>query len=597
MIRKIKTILILLFCMAFVLSYISGCASPASVNLIQKKSKSQTDTGEEVTSQRLDEIKNKLISPPVVLSHRSGEIIYGSGDRELIFIKGYADKGNTIEVYVNGVLAQSNVVVDTNGNFETSNGVEINEGKNIIKLIAVKPSGAKSLPTEFTIYLNIPQKVEYKIYENNENLKEIGSTYYSVEDNPGVYIKGKHMPMSSIFIKVNDNLVGEIESDDNGIFELSDIILKTGDNEIAVWAKTMDGFTSAPVSTNVKVVSNLDVPYPSTLTGYSKGNANYLNWTKSADTDFDSYKLVRVEDPCTNPEYPENDVIATFSNIGSTSYVDKNIISGRSYYYTLWTLDKGGRAISSNVIAIPKPVYSIQIKPLPATGDSTISRREWYYQPFEITNTGNVTVNIQPFMVWIKLDPSFDEEKEISPIWEVHLWNPENGQYYYSEEDIYETYVADWAKTDGYTVTEEKTEYREEYGKEDGDGFISERIDTVIKTTELTEKRSVNLKRVMKTTVKTTVTITDLTTGDKEKTTTTDSTTKLVEPEKVGSPIEGIKPGEKIIIEVKIQNIAAENGEKIIAHFHFAPVDCDGHFYTDEIVSTGDVIAIGRSRF
>ncbi|MDD3628653.1 MAG: hypothetical protein PHN81_02590, partial [Actinomycetota bacterium] len=90
---------------------------------------------------------------------------------------------------------------------------------------------------------------------------------------------------------------------------------------------------------------------------------------------------------------------------------------------------------------------------------------------------------------------------------------------------------------------------------------------------------------------------TDLTTGKKTKTTTTDSTTRLVEPEKVGSPIEGLRPGEKIIIEVKIQNIAAENGEKIIAHFHFAPVDCDGHFYTDEIVSTGDVIAIGRSRF
>ena len=595
MIGKIKTILILLFCMAVVLSCVSGCASPASVNLIQKGGKSQTgDTDEDVTSQKLDEIKNKLISPPVVLSHRSGEIIYGSGDRELIFIKGYADKGNTIEVYVNGVLAQSNVAVDKNGNFETLNGVEINEGENIIKLIAVKPSGAKSLPTEFTIYLNIPPKVEYKIYDNSENLKEIGSTYYAIEDNPGVYIRGKHLPASSVYIKVNDNLVGEIESDDNGIFELADIILKTGDNEIAVWAKTTDGFTSAPVFTNVKVLSNLDVPYPSTLTGYNKGNANHLSWTTSVDTDFDSYKLVRVEDPCTNPEYPENDVIATFSNIGSTSYVDKDIISGRSYYYTLWTLDKGGRAISSNVVAIPKPVYSIQIKSLPTKGDSTISRREWYYQPFEITNTGNVTVNIQPFMVWIKLDPSFNEEEEISPIWEVHLWNPESNQYYYSKENIYETYIADWAKTKGYTITEKQTKYI----KDEETDLEKERIDTVIETKQLTEERAVNLKRVMKTTVKTTITTTDLTTGKKTKTTTTDSTTRLVEPEKDEfSPIEGLRPGEKIIIEVKIQNIAAENGEKIIAHFHFAPVDCDGHFYTDEIVSTGDVIAIGRSRF
>jgi len=97
-------------------------------------------------------------------------------------------------------------------------------------------------------------------------------------------------------------------------------------------------------------------------------------------------------------------------------------------------------------------------------------------------------------------------------------------------------------------------------------------------------------------TTETTITETDLTTGSSTETTTTDTSTEVVEPEKIGNPIEGLKPGERVIVEVKIQNIAAENGEKIIAHFHFAPVDCDGHFYIDEIVSTGDVTVTGRSR-
>jgi len=173
------------------------------------------------------------------------------------------------------------------------------------------------------------------------------------------------------------------------------------------------------------------------------------------------------------------------------------------------------------------------------------------------------------------------------PIWEVHLWNPNDNQYYYSDEDIYETYVADWAKTEGYTTTEEETAYST-------DGLT--RTDTVTETTQITDYNEVNLKRIMVTTTETTITVTDLSTGISVSTTATDTSTELVEPESIGTPIEGLQPGERVVVEVKIQNIAAENGEKIIPHFHFAPVDCDGHYYTDEMVSTGDVVAIGRSR-
>jgi len=56
------------------------------------------------------------------------------------------------------------------------------------------------------------------------------------------------------------------------------------------------------------------------------------------------------------------------------------------------------------------------------------------------------------------------------------------------------------------------------------------------------------------------------------------------------------KSGEKIKIAIKIQNISAYVDDKITVHFNFAPVDCGGHFFIDEIISTGDVTVTGSGR-
>ncbi|MBA7580251.1 hypothetical protein ES708_22142 [subsurface metagenome] len=586
MIKKIKTILVLLFCLVITLSYTAGCSSDSS-DLLQGSSENQAEDANgsnDGIDARLTDLKNKIISPPVVISHKSGEEISSSGDRELIFIKGYADKGNTIEIYVNGLLKQSDIIVNNDGVFETLNGVEIIEGKNTIELVAINPSGGKSNPTKFSLFLIVPQKVDYTIYENSENLKEIADVYYSTETYPLVYISGRYLPALQITIQVNDKIIGETESSALGIFEFDGVRLKPDNNEIVIWAITNEGLVSTPEFKNLLVSEDVDVPFPSDLSGYKQGSANYLSWGVSVDTDFDSYKLVRVEDPCVNPEYPADDVIETFSNISTSSYIDNDIVSGKSYYYTLWTLDKAGRVVSSNVVAIPKPVYSITINKVPSSSSNTIARREWFYQPFEITNTGNVTIDIQPIMAWIKLKPNPNEEMEISPLWEAHIWEP-TGQYYYSSEDIYSTYISDWANTNGSTETTTTTSIS---------GLI--KTVTVTETIKKTQSGFVNLKGIMTVTTNTTITVTDTSTGTTTVTTATDTGTEIVEPEIIGSYILGLEPDEKIIIEVKIQNIAAENGEKIIVHFHFVPVDCDGYFYTDEIVSTGDVTVIGKSR-
>jgi len=596
MVKNVKIILAITLCLVFILSYSQACSSvaPEATGEEGASQTGNTDSSENTGNSgnliidKLNELKGRIVTPPMVLSHEAGEVIYGSGDKELIFIKGYADTGNKIEVYVNG-LQQEDLIVDNNGNFETLNGIEIVEGENNIKLVSVDSSGRKSNSTEFSLFLNIPQKVEYTLYNDNVSLVEIGDTYYSEEIHPEIYIRGSHMPSSNISIQVNDKIIGEVLVDSSGLFELDDIKLDQGSNEIAVWAVSSDGSISAPAFKELMVFMDLDVPYPSNLTGYQQDGLNYLSWDASPDANFDSYKLVRVDGPCLNPDYPEHDVIATFNDINASNFIDDDIVSGKSYFYTLWSLDEAGHAVSSNVVAIPRPDYTVSIKPLTTSADNTISRREWFYQPFEITNEGTIPLDIQPLMAWMELDPDSEgEDVEISPLWEVKLWNPDTSEYYYESGGIYETYYADWAKTGGYTTTEETTVYS-------ADGTI--KTVTTIETTEQTEYSEVNQRRVMSTTIVTTTQITDLTTGITTTTTLTpDTTTALVEPEIIGSVIPDLKPGESTIVEVKIQNIAAENGEKIIVHLHFVPVDCGGYYYIDEIVSTGDVIAIGRSR-
>jgi hypothetical protein len=590
--KNLKTILILIFCGIIALACTPGCFSSnnSSDLIIADKSDkaADADKAEDTIDSKLSLLRSRMVTAPIVLSHVSGEEIYSSGDKELVFIKGLAEAGNTIDVYVNWELQQSGIIVDNNGSFETINGVEIVEGNNAIELVSVSPSGNESNPTTFNLILVVPPKVEYFLFENSTNLKEIENIYYSTVTNPAIYIQGKHLPNSQVYIQVNDKIVGEVECDESGFFDLDGVSIKLDNNEVAVWAEEQDGFMSAPVFKDVMVYKDLIVPYPSDLSGYQQGSANYLSWTLSSDNNFNSYKLVKMEDPCVSPNLESDDVIATFSNINNNSYVDEDVEEDKSYYYSLWTLDEAGRVVSSNVLAIPSPDYTIAIAKVPPFSDVSKGRRERFIQYYDITNLGTVTLDLQPMMVWIKLSPEPDPDMEIAPLWEVHIWNPEEADaYYYSNEDIYESHISDWANTGGTTDIETTTEYS-------ADGLTKTVTEEV--TTKKTEESEVNLKRLMTTTEETTITETDLTTGIDTVTTTSDTNTEIVSPEKVGSAIEGLEPGEKIKIAIVIENVSAGWNEKITVHFHFAPIDCDSYFFVDEIVSTGDITVISTGR-
>ena len=588
MVRKIKISLILLFCLVVGAACITGCFSSGdlSVPVVQKEDLPGEESEEAVDiDSKLSELKEKLVTPPVILSHTPNEQIYASGEKALIFIKGMADAGCSIETYVNEMLLKEKVNVSEEGYFEIINGVELEEGKNTLRLISVNQKGYKSKPTKFNLYMISAEGITYQVFDGSETLREIVDFYFVKESKPTVYLSGNYLADSQIFLQVNNKIVGESETSEEGLFSFSDVNLDLGSNEIAVWAVTSDGFTNAPTFTNIIVTEDMDYPFPSSLTGHNDSTGNNLSWTSSTDENFLSYKLVRVEDPCLNPDYPESDVIVTLEDKSVISYIDSDIEDGRAYFYTLWTLDKAGSVVSSNVLAIPQPVYSMSIEKLQSFDDNYIGRREWYYQYYDITNNGNITLDIQPIMVHLILDPEPNTEMLYAPLWEIHIWDPDTGEYYYSKEDIDGTYVSDYMNLGGTTETEETTTY-----STDGNTKTVTQTETTKKTADGQGKR------IMTTTVNRTITETDLTTNISTVTNTTDTTTEIVEPERIGSLIEGLDPGEKRTIAVKIQNIYAKDGVTITAHFHFAPVDCEGYFHTDERVSTGDIMVRSSGR-
>ncbi|MHB1376430.1 MAG: hypothetical protein ACYCXB_03290 [Candidatus Humimicrobiaceae bacterium] len=571
---------------------VSGTAKTAAV---------ETTSSFDLTEE-LNTLKGKLVNPPVVTSHKPYQELSSNSGKELVIIKGKSDIGTSIALKVNGILIDKKYVVGSNGDFETGDGVEIAEGTNTVEIYAVNANGEKSEPTKLTFLLNVQKNIDFTVYENADNLVEISSEFYSRETKPLTYIHGTTLPAVDVYLKVNDKIIGQTLSGDTGVFFFKDVQLSHGSNIISVWYIAGDEQKSVQIDKEINVFTDMESPNPSSLTGYISNDGNHLGWAKSTDFGFVSYKIVRVDDPVKNPHYPDDNVIATITDENISNYIDKDIISGKAYFYTLWTLDKAGNLISSNVLPLPAPKYKISMIKLPSLQDNVLARREWYYEYFEITNTGNVPVYIQPILVWFLLDPVSYPALALNPLWAVYIWDPDSGTYYYSNEDIRESQVSDWVSHDSVQKTETVT-----YSSDgltttkivsDGEARISETVtysaDRLIRTTKIIEahrsvEENVGVRKVTFDTT-TTITVEHLDTGITDTPITTHEViTNTAEPKEVGNPIGPIEPGEKIKLAVKIANVAADNGDKIVVHFHFAPTDSSGAYFTDDIVSTHDI--------
>jgi len=584
MINKNKNIIILIIILFLILNLLLvSCnisntqSNNDSQSLILKSNEANKTSTTFDLNKELSSLKEKLVSPPIITSHKPYEEFNSENEKETIILSGKADVNTKIELKVNGRISDKKYDVDSNGNFSINDGIELVEGLNTIEVYAINSNNEKSEPTKLTFLLNVQKRLDYKIYSDNNNLIEIKDTYYSKDFEPQVYIKGNTLPNVDVYLKVNDKIVAQSTSNDKGVFEFNNIKLKNGDNLISAWYELQDKQTSVMVNKDILVFNDLASPNPSSLTGFVGKDGNHLSWVPSSDSQFLSYKIVRVDDPSKNPHYPTDNVIATISDRNVSQFVDTNVISGKAYFYTLWTLDKAGNLISSNVLSLPAPKYLISIKKLPTLQSNIISRREWYYEYYEITNTGNVPVNIQPVLIWFILDPESDPEMALNPLWGVYIWDPDSGNYYYQNEDIRQTHISDWNNPG----TTQKTE------------TVTYSTDGTSKITTITEvykiSNQTNGVRILTTNTTTTIITTNLSTGVSETTTNYNTSTSTVEPEKVGTLIKDIQPGKKIKIAVKITNIGADNGDKITVHFNFAPADSNGYFFTDDMVSTGDI--------
>ena len=578
--KKNYKIISVFFIVSFLILTFSSCDITGSALGIDADTL-QSIAGETSSSFNLTEalntLKEKLVNPPVVTSHKPYQELSSFNGKELVIIKGKSDTDTSIVLKVNGIMLDKKYVVDSNKDFEIKDGIEIIEGINTVEIYAVRTDGEKSEPTKLTFLLNIKKNLDFELYENNTNLVEISSQFYSKEFKPTVYVSGIALPVVDVYLQVNDKIMGQTTTSETGTFFFENVQLSHGVNTVSAWYISSDGKPSVRVSKEIIVFKDAVSPNPSSLTGYVGSNGNHLGWAQSTDAGFIAYKIVRVEDPVKNPHYPDDNVIATITNRATSSFTDTDIIPGKAYFYTLWTLDNAGNLISSNVLPLPLPKYTIAMEKLPSLQDNVLARREWYYEYFEITNTGNVPVNIQPILVWFLLDPDSDPQMALNPLWSVYIWDPGTGTYYYSNDDIRESQISDWI---GHGSTE-----RSETVTYSTDGLT--KTTTVLEVYKIAEE-TVGM-RIVSFDKTTTITVEDLVTGTSTTTVAHEISKGIAAPEKIGSVIEDLQPGEKIKLAVKISNVAADNGDKIVVHFHFAPTDSSGAYFTDDIVSTHDI--------
>ncbi len=530
-------------------------------------------------NKELENISKEIVSPPVITSHKLYEEFTSETDKKLIIISGEAEPQSKIELKVNGSTSDKIYKTDNYGRFRIEDGIEITEGQNSVNLYSIDTSGNKSEPTRLVFILNVKKPLDFTVYEDSQNLKEISQYYYTKSYEPEVFIAGKGIPSADVYLKINEKIISSMQSDASGYFSFASVRLERGENSISLWCLNNNQEPSTPVTKNILILNDTLSPEPVSLAGYVTSSGNYLSWEKSSDEEFLSYKIVRVDEPCLNPQYPTDDIIATITDSSVTNYKDENIISGKAYFYTLWVIDKAGNLISSNILPLPAPKYNITLKKMDNIQSEIIARRQWYTQYYEITNTGNVPVNIQPVFDFFVLEPESDPNMALNPLWAVYIWDPNTGNNYYSNEDIRVTQIADWINVYGTKNVEETITYNNDK---------SVKTTTIVTITKQTQEK--DGKRIAVSTTVTRIIRTDTATGTViSDTSTSNSSESVVEPEKIGSAISDIEPGQTIRIAVKIINVAADNGDKITVHFHFAPADCQGYFFTEDMVSTGDI--------
>lgn len=112
--------------------------------------------------------------------------------------------------------------------------------------------------------------------------------------------------------------------------------------------------TTAPASTSSsapKAVSSGSCRPGSSAAKQSAHNAIKLSWNKCENDEFQFYKVVRsVTD--SNPTYPGSSVVLSTSNRSVVSYLDKAVVSAKTYYYRVCAVERLGKVTCGNVASL-----------------------------------------------------------------------------------------------------------------------------------------------------------------------------------------------------------------------------------------------------
>jgi len=143
-----------------------------------------------------------------------------------ITIKGNAQQGNSIEIFLNG-SSYKKLVADKKGDFSTS--VTLNKGNNRILAIAKDKDGNESVPSE-TLYISLKTSDPKLIINDPQNGQK-----FEGEDNKKIIISGETDPENTLYL--NERLI-IIQS--NGSFNYA-LELKEGDNTLKFLAQDNAG--------------------------------------------------------------------------------------------------------------------------------------------------------------------------------------------------------------------------------------------------------------------------------------------------------------------------------------------------------------------
>lgn len=132
---------------------------------------------------------------------------------------------------------------------------------------------------------------------------------------------------------------------------------------IAVYSEILEKFPQLPFATEVKeraqkLQQRLEAydrtntaPLASGITkasGYSPTSIE-ISWQRNHEDDFSHYQLIRSE----SPEVDLTDMkVAEISTRNQSTYLDENLKEGNTYYYRVFTFDKGGLHAASQEVAV-----------------------------------------------------------------------------------------------------------------------------------------------------------------------------------------------------------------------------------------------------